>query len=142
MSPPRRRQRYYALFFRNARCFVVAGNIMTISYIAGTTAGSVFAYVLDKIIHYDMGFPVGGWAGGEYHRTPNAIMRGGFEIINKTVLQVVVDAANRTVATATASPALFQTSAASHLGALLLQTSSSSSLSSHVNSTATTAFPG
>ncbi|VVC32686.1 Equilibrative nucleoside transporter,Major facilitator superfamily domain [Cinara cedri] len=31
----------------------LAGNIMTISYIAGTTAGSLFAYVLDKIIHFE-----------------------------------------------------------------------------------------
>lgn len=112
---------------------------MTISYIAGTTAGSIFAYVLDKIIHYDMGFPIS-WAGGEYHRTPNPIVRGGFEIINQTVLQVVVDAANLTAAaaaaTTAASPALLQTSAASHLGGLLLQSSS------RVNYTATTAFPG
>lgn len=32
---------------------IVAGNIMTLSYIGGTTVGSVFAYVLAVIIHYE-----------------------------------------------------------------------------------------
>lgn len=35
---------------------------MTISYIAGTTAGSLFAYVLDKIIHYEYD-----WTGDDEH---------------------------------------------------------------------------
>lgn len=46
--------------------FSLAGNIMTISYIAGTTAGSVFAYVLDKIIHFRIGYPMS-LAGGDFH---------------------------------------------------------------------------
>ncbi|XP_060838761.1 equilibrative nucleoside transporter 4 isoform X1 [Rhopalosiphum padi] len=46
----------------------LAGNIMTISYIAGTTAGSIFAYVLDRIIHYEIGFSVS-LAGVDYHKT-------------------------------------------------------------------------
>lgn len=78
---------------------------MTISYIAGTTAGSVFAYVLDRIIHYEVG-----WSGGnEYH---NTIVRGGFELINKSLL-IVHDPVNRTSSTAAAvSPALTTTAAA------------------------------
>lgn len=72
---------------------------MTISYIAGTTAGSVFAYVLDRIIHYEVG-----WSGGEYHRAENAIVRGGFELINKSLL-TVLDPANHGSSTAAVSPA-------------------------------------
>ncbi|XP_050533038.1 equilibrative nucleoside transporter 4 isoform X2 [Daktulosphaira vitifoliae] len=35
----------------------LAGNIMTLSYITGTTAGSIFAYILDKVIHMEIEYP-------------------------------------------------------------------------------------
>lgn len=100
---------------------------MTISYIAGTTAGSLFAYVLDRIIHYEIGFSVS-WAGGDYHK----MLAAGTTVVdpmdhfNSSVLQVVGDPGNDT-----ASPPLQSTVA--RLGNLLL--------TAGINST-TTAFPG
>lgn len=104
-----------------------AGNIMTISYIAGTTAGSVFAYVLDRIIHYEIGFSVS-WAGSDYHKilAAGAAMVDPMDHFNSSYLQDIADSGNDT-----GSPPLQSTVA--RLGNLLL--------SAGINST-TTAFPG
>ncbi|KAL4148451.1 hypothetical protein QTP88_002691 [Uroleucon formosanum] len=105
----------------------LAGNIMTISYIAGTTAGSLFAYVLDRIIHYEIDFSVS-WTGSDYHK----MLAAGAAVVdpmyhfNSSFLQVVGDPGN-----ATGSPPLQSTVA--RLGNLLL--------TAGINST-TTAFPG
>jgi len=100
---------------------------MTISYIAGTTAGSVFAYVLDRIIHYEMGFSVS-WAGGDYHK----ILAAGAAMVvdpsDQFNTSIVLDQANDT-----GLPPLQSTVAS--LGKLLL------SATSAINST-TTAIPG
>ncbi|XP_060880375.1 equilibrative nucleoside transporter 4 isoform X1 [Metopolophium dirhodum] len=105
----------------------LAGNIMTISYIAGTTAGSVFAYVLDRIIHYEIGFSVS-WSGSDYHKilAAGAAMVDPMDHFNSSYLQGIADSGNDT-----GSPPLQSTVA--RLGNLLL--------SAGINST-TTAFPG
>ncbi|XP_025192759.1 equilibrative nucleoside transporter 4 [Melanaphis sacchari] len=105
----------------------LAGNIMTISYIAGTTAGSIFAYVLDRIIHYEIGFSVS-WAGADYHKT---MMSAGAATMNTVdpfnFSHVTADPVNHT-----GSSPLQMTIT---VGSLLL------SAARGVNST-TTAFPG
>lgn len=100
---------------------------MTISYIAGTTAGSLFAYVLDRIIHYEIGFSVS-WAGSDYHKmlAAGAAVVDPMDHFNSSFLQVVGNPGN-----ATGSPPLQSTVA--RLGNLLL--------TAGINST-TTAFPG
>ncbi|XP_050058573.1 equilibrative nucleoside transporter 4 isoform X2 [Aphis gossypii] len=104
----------------------LAGNIMTISYIAGTTAGSIFAYVLDRIIHYEIGFSVS-WAGADYHKTMvTGITTNPIDLFNYS--HVTTDTINHTGS----SP--LQTTVT--LGTLLLTSAARS-----INST-TTAFPG
>lgn len=93
---------------------------MTLSYIAGTTAGSMFAYVLDRMIHYEMDFPINA-TGGQQHHWDGDAARTGFETFNKSVF-AVLDQVNRTVATP-AHPSAY-------LGTLLGQSSSP-----HINST-------
>jgi len=102
---------------------------MTISYIAGTTAGSVFAYVLDRIIHYEMGFSAS-WAGDDYHKmlAAGAVMVGPMDMFNRSHVLITADPVNNTEA----SPLQ---STVGHLGTLLL------SATQGMNST-TTAFPG
>jgi len=102
---------------------------MTISYIAGTTAGSVFAYVLDRFIHYEIGFSVS-WSGSDYHKmlAAGASMVDSMEHFNSSILQDILDSGNDT-----GSPPLQSTVAS--IGNLLL------SRSAGINST-TNAFPG
>jgi len=100
---------------------------MTISYIAGTTAGSVFAYVLDRIIHYEIGFSVS-WSGNDYHKmlAAGSAMVDPMENFNSSILQDILDSGNDTGS--------LQSTVAS-IGNLLL------SRSADINST-TNAFPG
>lgn len=90
---------------------------MTISYIAGTTAGSMFAYILDKIIHYEIGYPIS-WIGGEYHQIEDTIVYSDMEILN-------LNRINRSAVTSTP----VHPSVSSYLSTLLMQSSS------HINST-------
>jgi len=103
---------------------------MTISYIAGTTAGSVFAYVLDRIIHYEMGFSAS-WAGDDYHKmlADGAVMVGPMDLFNRSHMQVTADPVNNSES----SPVQ---STVGRLGTLLL------SAARGINISTTTAFPG
>lgn len=100
------------------------GNIMTISYIAGTTAGTVFAYVLEKIIHYEMVFP-SGFGGGEYHSVEG--LEYGKYKTNNSYFHPTFDVANLTWASST------KTSSDSYFISTIAP--------SHINAT-TTVFPG
>lgn len=99
---------------------------MTISYIAGTTAGTVFAYVLEKIIHYEMAFP-SGFGGGEYHYVED-IGYGKYRT-NRTNFHPTFHVANLSWTTPSA-----ETSTVSHFVSTIA--------SSHINNATATVFPG
>ncbi|XP_050435902.1 equilibrative nucleoside transporter 4 isoform X2 [Adelges cooleyi] len=61
----------------------LSGNIMTFSYIAGTTMGSIFAYLLDKILHYESDYPISVY-NSEYHKMETYVIEQNLLNINNT----------------------------------------------------------